>query len=81
MVDVLLNTLAAAGTVCTAVGALVLYRTLALRKKAPMDKSNRLNHLRLVWFALNAPHRFAELYTQDGELAFPWLRRDEGDNV
>ena len=42
-------------------------------KKLPMDKSNRINHFRLVWFALTRPHEFV------GQ--FPWLERDEWDNV
>lgn len=74
-----------AGMLSTLLGAFVLFRALVLPKKSPMDKSNRLNHLRLVWFALNAPHQFVKLYyySPSGtyERAFPWLTRDEGDNV
>ena len=85
LIKVLQVSLLLAGTLSTLLGAFVLFRTLLLRKKSPMDKSNRLNHLRLVWFALNAPHQFVKLYYYDknGEYAraFPWLERDEGDNV
>ena len=89
MIDSLLEifkaSLLIAGTFSTLMGMFVLYKTLLLRKKKPMDKSNRLNHLRLVWFALNAPHQFVKLYyyAPNGsyEKAFPWLTRDEGDNV
>lgn len=88
MVDIFIGTLALAGTLCTALGLFILFRTLVLTKKAPMDSSNRLNHLRLVWFAVNAPHQFVHLeypVETEGvdkyEKAFPWLLRDEGDNV
>lgn len=88
MIDLFLNVLAVAGTLMTALGAFVLFKTLVQPKKAPMDKSNRLNHVRLVWFTLNAPQDAVELYKYDPEdpkgpyvQAFPWLERDEGDNV
>lgn len=88
MVGIFINVLAAAGTICTALGLFVLFKTLVQTKRPPMDSSNRLNHLRLVWFALNAPHQFAKLLKpgpgvppDPDQLAFPWLRRDEGDNV
>lgn len=86
MIDIFIGTLALAGTLCTALGLFILFRTLVLTKKAPMDSSNRLNHLRLVWFAVNAPHQFVHLeylseYHDRYEKAFPWLLRDEGDNV
>ena len=60
-------------------GSFIFYKVFA------EDSSNRLNHMRLVWFTLNAPHKCAELYYYDDEgyvkPAFPWLKRDEGDNV
>lgn len=42
-------------------------------KRLPMDTSNRINHLRLVWFATTRPELFVN--------AFPWLRHDELDNL
>jgi hypothetical protein len=46
---------------------------LAKSLKAPADKSNRINRIRLFWFALTRP----ELFTEQ----FPWMKRDELDNV
>lgn len=37
------------------------------------DTSNRIAHLRMVFWAITRPERFAELYT--------WLTRDENDNL
>lgn len=42
-------------------------------KQLPMDTSNRINHIRLVWFSLTRPHLFVD--------SFPWLRHDELDNL
>lgn len=42
-------------------------------KRLPMDTSNRINHIRLLWFALTRPHEFVRW--------FEWMRRDEWDNV
>lgn len=85
MIDLLFNVLAGAGIFCTLLGLFVLVVTLALPKKKPMDTSNRINHLTLVWFALSQPHTFVELYhTEDNiiyETAFPWLTEDQGGNV
>lgn len=85
MIGILVDVLAVAGTLMTALGAFVLFKTLVMPKKLPMDKSNRLNHLRLVWFTLNAPHEAVFLYRREKDgtyvQAFPWLERDEGDNV
>jgi hypothetical protein len=41
--------------------------------KEPADTSNRIAHLRLVWFSITRP----ELFTQ----SFEWLTRDELDNL
>ena len=45
----------------------------SLRVKAPADKSNRINRIRLWWFAISAPHRFTG--------NFKWLYGDEVDNL
>jgi hypothetical protein len=42
-------------------------------KKLPMDESNRINHIRLVWFAVTRPELFVN--------SFDWLRHDELDNI
>lgn len=41
--------------------------------KAPADISNRINRIRLWWFAISAPHRFTA--------NFSWLYGDEVDNL
>jgi hypothetical protein len=40
---------------------------------SPADQSNRINKIRLVWFALTRPEIFVGL--------FPWLKSDEYENV
>lgn len=47
--------------------------TLARPLKKPADTSNRINRIRLFWFALTRPELFAD--------KFPWMQRDELDNV
>lgn len=42
-------------------------------KRAPMDSSNRINHIRLWWFVLTRPELFAD--------KFPWLKNDELENL
>ncbi len=42
-------------------------------KKSPMDESNRINHIRLVWFALTRPALFVN--------TFAWLKNDELENI
>lgn len=42
-------------------------------KRLPMDESNRINHIRLVWFALTRPELFVG--------TFSWLKNDELKNV
>lgn len=54
-------------------GLLVIYHVFIRGKRAPADKSNRINHLRLVWFALTREDKFTGL--------FPWLEHDEWDNM
>jgi len=72
MISLLINVLALAGIVCTIFGAFVLIM-LGQSVKKPGDKSNRINRVRLVWFALTRPEMFAP--------HFEWMRRDEYDNV
>lgn len=54
-------------------GLFVIYHVLLRRKRSPADRSNRINHIRLVWFALTREDEFVGV--------FPWLRNDEKDNV
>lgn len=46
-----------------------------LRTKHPADTSNRINRIRIWWFAVSAPHRFANCS------GFTWLKGDERDNL
>lgn len=55
------------------IGLFVLVKVIFMPMKKPADTSNRIAHLRLVWFSLNRPERFVSLY--------PWLMRDEEDNL
>lgn len=68
----LLTILEIAGTFCTLIGLLTVVQIFILNKKGPADKSNRIGHLRLWWFALTKP----ELFVSE----FPWLKNDEEDN-
>lgn len=42
-------------------------------QREPADRSNRINKIRLLWFALTREELFVG--------TFPWLRRDERENV
>ena len=55
-----------------AIGAFTLVH-LFRSKKEPADTSNRINHIRLWWFALTRENLFVD--------KFPWLKNDELDNV
>ena len=55
------------------IGLFVLMKVLFMPMQKPADTSNRIAHLRLVWFAINRPQNFVELY--------PWLMQDEQDNT
>lgn len=46
---------------------------VARPQRSPADTSNRINKVRLIWFALTREELFAEV--------FPWLKRDELKNV
>jgi hypothetical protein len=56
-----------------AIGLLFIFHVFVRSKKPPADASNRINHFRLVWFALTREGLFVGL--------FPWLKNDEYDNV
>lgn len=54
------------------IGGLVIYH-IARSQRLPADQSNRINKIRLLWFALTREDLFVK--------TFPWLTRDELDNV
>ena len=54
-------------------GTLLIFHVFVRSKKQPADSSNRINHVRLVWFALTREDLFVSL--------FPWLMYDEYDNI
>lgn len=61
-----------AGTLPLALGIFVLYHVFRPQHKG-VDRSNRINKIRLLWFALTREELFAD--------TFPWLRRDELSNT
>ncbi|QNR51740.1 hypothetical protein Xoosp14_49 [Xanthomonas phage Xoo-sp14] len=65
--------LALAGLLFTGMGLFVFYQVFIAEKDEPMDRSNRINHLRLLWFVLTRPELFVK--------SFPWLLKDELENV
>ena len=62
----------ASATVPLAIGVFTLYHLLR-SKVPPADTSNRINHIRLWWFALTREDKFV------GQ--FEWLKKDEWENV
>lgn len=46
---------------------------IARPQRSPADTSNRINKVRLIWFALTREELFLPI--------FPWLANDEHDNV
>lgn len=64
--------LSISGLFATCLGLLVLYHVIR-PQKAPADPSNRINKLRLIWFAMKHEDRFVEM--------FPWLKEDETDQL
>lgn len=67
-----LNLLSLGGIFLTLLGAFVLFHIFR-PQHGPADTSNRINKIRLVWFAL----------TREGEFVdtFPWMKNDELENV
>jgi hypothetical protein len=56
----------------TLLGSVMLFHMLR-PQKSPADTSNRINKLRLVWFAMTREELFVD--------TFPWLKNDELENV
>lgn len=72
VIKLLLLVLVCSGLVTTLIGTFTLWH-LMRSKKAPADASNRINHIRLWWFALTREDKFV------GQ--FPWMKNDEWENV
>ena len=72
MLDYILIFLLGLSIVPSLFGLLVIYHVFIRGKTAPADKSNRVNHLRLVWFALTREEEFVD--------KFEWLKNDEWEN-
>lgn len=68
-----------AGGFFAAVGLFGAIMVFVVPQKAPMDRSNRIAHFKLVWEALKSPHRFVGLKDSEGNEAFPYLTMDVGD--
>jgi len=73
MIEIILLVLLFFMLVPASLGMLVLYHVFIRSKTKPADTSNRINHFRLVWFALTREELFVKL--------FPWLKKDEIDNI
>ena len=69
---ILLTALQVAGIIPLLIGVFVIFHILR-KQHAPVDASNRINKIRLLWFALTREELFVD--------QFPWLKRDELDNV
>ncbi len=52
---------------------LVVLAQIVRTPPPPVDESNVINRIRLVWFALTRQNLFVGL--------FPWLKNDELDNL
>lgn len=69
---ILLAALILAALPTAGLGLIVIWH-IARPQHPGADASNRLNKARLLWFALTREELFVPL--------FPWLARDEHDNV
>ena len=61
-----------AGLVPLSIGLFVMWHIMR-PQKSPADNSNRINKIRLFWFALTREELFVD--------TFPWLKNDELDNI
>lgn len=68
----LLTLLCIASLPTSAIGLVVVWH-VARPQKSPADASNRINKLRLIWFAMTREDVMAEY--------LPWLKRDELENI
>ena len=69
---ILLSVLQIAGLVPLLIGLFVIFH-IARPQHAPADTSNRINKIRLFWFALTREELFVD--------TLPWLKNDELENV
>jgi len=72
MITIILTIFLLGALVPFAIGMLTIYHWFR-PQRPPADTSNRINAIRLWWFALTRQEMFVPL--------FPWLARDEKDNV
>jgi len=70
--QVLTYGLMVAGLFPTLIGVITMFHWFR-PNKAPADRSNRINSIRLWWFALTREDLFVDV--------FPWLKNDELKNV
>ena len=61
-----------AGSIPLLLGLFVIYH-IARPQQPPADTSNRINKIRLLWWALTRESMFVD--------KLPWLRYDETDNI
>lgn len=73
LTQILLFSIIALMTIPSLLGLLLIYHVLIRSKRSPADSSNRINHLRLVWFALTREELFVS--------TFPWMKNDEYENI
>lgn len=64
--------LAVAALPVLAIGLFIIFH-IARPQSSPADSSNRINKIRLLWFALTREELFIDV--------FPWMRKDELDNI
>ena len=69
----ILTTMFIIGGIFTQLIGIMTVASWSLRIKAPADQSNRINRVRLWWYAISAPHRSIK--------SFYWLQGDETDNL
>lgn len=72
MLSLFLFLLQLAGVIGLLLGLFLVYH-IARPQRSPADTSNRINKIRLIWFVLTREELFVS--------TFPWLSRDELDNV
>jgi hypothetical protein len=72
LLEIFLYLLLIGGLFAQIIGVMVLV-SFCLPIKPPADTSNRINRIRLFWYAISAPHRSIK--------SFYWLQGDETDNL
>lgn len=70
MITALLALLVLFMAVPALLGTVVLFYVFVLPMRPPADTSNRIAHLRLVWWALRQPEKFVD--------KFHWVTMDGG---